>query len=401
MNTDGTGRRGIHLVASKFEEIGFAFRELPTSDYGIDAEVELRAQDAVTGRLIAVQIKGGPSYFRERSSTAVVYRPSRDHVTYWMGHSLPVFIVLADLEEREAYWQVVSPGTLIETGKHFRIDVPTQQKVDSASISAIASYCAPSAAATAFSIASESDVSHARARRISQDILVHPTGQGTTQATLSTIIQQSVTSAIGSDYLRSAAAESEDMARPVHMVNGFVYLRDIDRSTASWSARYQWTSDDIDPSARYKALQGEELSPGLYVEWRLENEIAAMLDEHRVGKGAYLQAVREPLASAQKIHGRLKGQGVDGRPTLPLSDGVIEAIAEMASDLDDRPMPPPECARLDQAVGCLGALLGNVGIIARDGGPYAPPTAERVFRSTIDEMAEQLLTIRVCLKDVS
>ena len=51
---------------------GWIFRSQP-SDYGIDAEIELVADDEATGRLIAAQIKSGASYLRRKTTDGYVY----------------------------------------------------------------------------------------------------------------------------------------------------------------------------------------------------------------------------------------------------------------------------------------------------------------------------------------
>lgn len=40
VSTDQIDRTGIHAVATIFTDLGWAFREQPTSDYGIDAQAE-------------------------------------------------------------------------------------------------------------------------------------------------------------------------------------------------------------------------------------------------------------------------------------------------------------------------------------------------------------------------
>ena len=44
---------------------GYIFREQPISDYGIDAQIELIDEETVTGKLVALQIKSGASWFVE------------------------------------------------------------------------------------------------------------------------------------------------------------------------------------------------------------------------------------------------------------------------------------------------------------------------------------------------
>ncbi|BBJ39969.1 hypothetical protein SSPO_026870 [Streptomyces antimycoticus] len=44
----------------------------------------------VRGRLLALQIKSGMSWFREAAPEGWWFRPDGEHVAYWLNHSLPV-----------------------------------------------------------------------------------------------------------------------------------------------------------------------------------------------------------------------------------------------------------------------------------------------------------------------
>ncbi|MBY4383507.1 DUF4365 domain-containing protein [Rhodococcus fascians] len=134
VDTSGTDREAVHLSGLRIERtFKFAFREQPTSDYGIDAHVEIKRAAIATGRLVGLQIKGGDSYFKEENSDGWKYRPSKRHVSYWLEHSLPVFLLLADLTTDEIYWQEISERT-IESGPRdgLFILVPRANTLDSA-----------------------------------------------------------------------------------------------------------------------------------------------------------------------------------------------------------------------------------------------------------------------------
>ncbi|MER8043483.1 DUF4365 domain-containing protein [Streptomyces sp. NPDC094032] len=95
-------------------ELGWLFRE-QTEDYGIDAQAEVVDNDDVRGRLLALQIKSGMSWFRETAPGGWWFRPDAEHVAYWLNHSLPVVVVLYHPERRRCYWQLVNRRTLQET----------------------------------------------------------------------------------------------------------------------------------------------------------------------------------------------------------------------------------------------------------------------------------------------
>lgn len=94
------------------EELDWLFREQPTEDYGIDAHVEVVDGEDVRGRLLALQIKSGESWFDQPTAGGWWYRPDEDHVTYWTHHSLPVVVVLYNPSTKLCHWQLVAAATL-------------------------------------------------------------------------------------------------------------------------------------------------------------------------------------------------------------------------------------------------------------------------------------------------
>ncbi|MFF2638642.1 DUF4365 domain-containing protein [Streptomyces niveus] len=112
-------------------ELGWLFREQPTEDYGIDAHAEVVDADQVRGRLLALQIKSGSSWFREQSPEGWWFRPDIEHVQYWINHSLPVAVVLYHPERERCYWQLVNRKTLTETSRGgWKLLVPETQVLD-------------------------------------------------------------------------------------------------------------------------------------------------------------------------------------------------------------------------------------------------------------------------------
>ncbi|MFI5826927.1 DUF4365 domain-containing protein [Streptomyces sp. NPDC051578] len=112
-------------------KLGWLFREQPTEDYGIDAHAEVVDADLVRGRLLALQIKSGSSWFKEPSPDGWWFRPDAEHVRYWTNHSLPVAIVLYHPDRERCYWQLVNRETLIETSRGgWKLLVPETQVLD-------------------------------------------------------------------------------------------------------------------------------------------------------------------------------------------------------------------------------------------------------------------------------
>jgi len=117
-------RRGVNAVEAVFlNEFRWAFREQMVIDHGTDAQAEVIEGDKLTGKLIALQIKTGASYFRPHGSDFVYYGEKR-HLEYRLGHSLPVFLVLHDPDRALTLWQKIDGGLARVTENGWSIIIP-------------------------------------------------------------------------------------------------------------------------------------------------------------------------------------------------------------------------------------------------------------------------------------
>jgi tetratricopeptide (TPR) repeat protein len=115
-DADQTDRAGVHLCGFRVtRELGLVFRSQDTSDFGVDAQVEMKHEGRTTGRLVGLQIKTGPSWFEEPCEAGWKFRPEKRHISYWLNHSLPIYVLLVDLDAEAIYWQEVTERTL-QTG---------------------------------------------------------------------------------------------------------------------------------------------------------------------------------------------------------------------------------------------------------------------------------------------
>jgi len=74
------------------------------ADVGIDGQIEyVNSEGNATGRMIAVQIKSGPSYLKGDAENWVFY-PEEKHRFYWERFPLPVLIILHDPDSGKSYW---------------------------------------------------------------------------------------------------------------------------------------------------------------------------------------------------------------------------------------------------------------------------------------------------------
>lgn len=127
-------RIGVSKLDTLFSEAGWKFREQPIKDYGVDAQVEIVNEDNPTGKLIAIQIKSGLSYFSEQNETSIVFRPKTRHVSYWIDYCLPVILVLYHPDNDTFNWVRVDESSLMSTKKGYKILIPRAQYLDKQTI---------------------------------------------------------------------------------------------------------------------------------------------------------------------------------------------------------------------------------------------------------------------------
>lgn len=88
--------------------------------------------------MLAMQIKGGASFFTETTDDGVVFRGEQRHLDYWLVHSLPVVVVLYDPDDQMILWQAVTAETAESTGEGWKLLIPWAQRWDASSANALA-----------------------------------------------------------------------------------------------------------------------------------------------------------------------------------------------------------------------------------------------------------------------
>lgn len=121
---NATERIGVTEVEKMFLLFGWIPRTVFQTDVGIDMTVEICHQGSPTGKFIGVQIKTGESYFKEKLNNSIIFRTDKTHADYWLNNSLPIIIVLHNIEENLTIWQAVNRQTVKSTGKGFKLTIP-------------------------------------------------------------------------------------------------------------------------------------------------------------------------------------------------------------------------------------------------------------------------------------
>jgi hypothetical protein len=99
-----TERAGIIAVAAEVNRLGLIWREQPSPDLGIDGQIELvDATGRATGRIVAVQVKSGASYFKD-GGDHWLFQPAEKHRFYWEVFPLPVLLMLHSPVDGLTFW---------------------------------------------------------------------------------------------------------------------------------------------------------------------------------------------------------------------------------------------------------------------------------------------------------
>lgn len=130
-----TERIGVNAVEAVFlNEFQWITRSQYESDQGIDSQVEVCVDGRPTGKLIAIQIKSGSSYFRETNDGCVVIRGKKVHYEYWVNHSLPVILVVYNPETKVILWKHLTKDSIFVSSKGWKTNIEYDHRLDSSSI---------------------------------------------------------------------------------------------------------------------------------------------------------------------------------------------------------------------------------------------------------------------------
>lgn len=100
--TNITSKIGLNFVRDIVEKSGSIFHEIEQkNDLGIDAIIEFINDEKPTNLSIAVQIKSGDSYFKDKYNYCFI--PIEDHYDYWLNYSLPVYGIVYIPKQNKGY----------------------------------------------------------------------------------------------------------------------------------------------------------------------------------------------------------------------------------------------------------------------------------------------------------
>ena len=123
-------RRGVHHCGEMAERNNWMFREQPIDDVGIDAHMEFIESTGKPKQLLALQIKSGSSWFKEKKDNYIIFRYINERqYNYWTMNSLPCIVVLYNPDDDMCIWEKLTVEAIEKTkgGKGFFVKVPLNQ----------------------------------------------------------------------------------------------------------------------------------------------------------------------------------------------------------------------------------------------------------------------------------
>jgi hypothetical protein len=125
-------REGVIAVETAVNEARCLWRETPTRDVGIDGQIEyVDPEGSATGRIVAVQVKSGASYFRDATHDYIPYSPAARHRDYWREFPLPVILALRNPKTKRVHW--VDARAELRAGEG-PVRVPTAQLLNASGV---------------------------------------------------------------------------------------------------------------------------------------------------------------------------------------------------------------------------------------------------------------------------
>jgi hypothetical protein len=363
--SDDQERLGVFLAGQKVSSLGHIFREQTTNDVGIDAHVEVVDQSTrcVSGQLLALQIKAGPSYFKEENTDGFVFRGDLNHLDYWLSHSLPVFLLLVDTATQKIYWQDITESNTERLNKGWKVTVPRINLLDTNFETKARERVGLDANAFSYTRLALQDTSNADAKRYCAKILMRaPITRLRAEA-----VARKATSDIRKERYNLDSFKKIFGDRDADVVSLFVAgdLQDVEN--ANWYCRTLWVSNSLASDKRPSPIGGDDLGDGLEVVWK--NEYANDADFYRslqIDKQEYLTKVRSFTANTEALLEKTFGRGTTIICPPPAFSQYAVLMREVYIESNDIGLPPYECRDVAQQFEDVMALADNAFIYAKN-----------------------------------
>ncbi|MEM7773345.1 MAG: DUF4365 domain-containing protein [Cyanobacteria bacterium P01_A01_bin.37] len=395
-----TGRIGVAGTQLTFEKLGWIFREQPIEDYGIDAHVEVVRDGTPTGKLIALQIKCGTSWFGESTDDGFVFRGEKRHLDYWQEHSLPVIVVLYEEDNGVAYWQIVNKGTVKSTGKGWKLTIPFKNKITNATLGEIEEISKKVSPSSEYTILELGDGSTGSAKRYSANILL---GREYSKPEILSIVKGAIADIKFNEYYRNSITKKYWTGKEAQVIWLYLYLSLDDVGQTNWVCMAQWVSANHPREFSSIKIDGEYLDDGIIVKWN-DNylECAKLFSSWTLTKGSYLDAVHEISDVTKALISEAiemtrafeKGRLVEVE-YIDLMKKLEAKINGLYSDSGNVGLAPFECKDFDESFQSLIAFAHNIVLPFSDRGLKTWEAQNRMYlvNQAITNYSKELLRL--------
>jgi hypothetical protein len=348
-----TGRIGINGTGLIFERLGCIFREQPIEDYGIDAHVEFIENGQATGKLIALQIKSGDSFFKEKKGNNIIFRGNNEHLEYWQNHSLPVIVVLYKDSENTAYWQAVNNNTVQRTKQGWKLLIPLDRQVNSHALEQLKKLSQKIISPREYTVLSLQDVSHDLAKRYAAHILLN---RDFTKDDIIPVIKDVTNSLKNREYYRNQQHEERWRNTEAHVIWIYLYLSPDCHNRDNWICMTQWISKKLSPHFAPIQLDGETIDGDIVVKWNEDyQEISRKSRLYELPKEKFLDlmmkladAIRGIFTQIENVINQYNSGEIDEARYMSLMSNFESQVTKLCVEATEIGSAPIECRDLSQ-----------------------------------------------------
>lgn len=141
-----TGEKGTTILKKIIEtELGWLYRQNhQENDFGIDGYIDIITEvGQITGKSIAIQLKSGNSYFKEQNEIGIIFKGNKKHLNYYLNLDIPIIIILLDIENQKAFWQVFDATKTEKSGANWKMTIPKANLLTQTSKQRLLKYVSP------------------------------------------------------------------------------------------------------------------------------------------------------------------------------------------------------------------------------------------------------------------
>lgn len=334
-----TDRLGISICSTLFTQYGFVFREQPIVDLGVDAHLELVKEGRGTGKLVGLQIKSGPSYFKEDKEDCFIFRFDETHRNYWLNHSLPIVICLCDVDKSHVYWQLINEENVDSTGKDYKIRVPKNQILDS-SYKLVEDVFPINVPQSKYTCVKTNDVSHVGAKRYSYRVILN---EPLSKIEIASVIREVTLKSIDNeDYYRNERVKSTWKGRSSQVVCVFVYANLFNEKQDIYTCRSQWIDGSLQKNMQPTKWKGQNIGYDIHMDWNEDwEEVSLLISNSQLSKGQYMDQLNLIIREMDDLIIKIE----DRQNFINLIES-FEQVSSRALYLEGAPV---ECSELDDA----------------------------------------------------